>query len=227
MKPPRIHAPTTTEPALKIRANLANSLRERIMDGASFAPGHIIHLGWMCFKILPDQTGELVVHAPRAGTLPMAFIPDCSLALNLILEQHHICDSFELDVELAPCNARQSALVIKDFAACREPFMNRTDPVKENASGWFFGATDSKLSPQRPENLEWKSLWELSNLVPAAAPFFLLPPGWQVSFKDKPTVLKDYKPASPVRGSYYDCKYRAARCPRSRVKAGSAGAVRS
>jgi hypothetical protein len=133
------------------------------------------------------HAGKQAIFAPQIGNMPMKFLCDCSDALNLILTQRYICDSF--GVECCWCNARQSAIVIKDIADSKEIFMNRTDVEDGSVSGWFFGAQDSKLDVNEATNLELKNLWELSCQFPDSKDFFLLPAGWQVVFERSPIVL--------------------------------------
>lgn len=159
----------------------------------------------MWLKVGEDKNGQMEVLAPRAGAMPMDFVPDCSEALNLVLTQRYVCDSFGLDC--SPCSAVQTAIVIKDFSECQDVFMNRTDPEKGRSSGWYFGAGDSKLDVNLAENLELKSLWELACQFPLARDFFLLPPGWQVVFEEQPVVLQDFEKAVPGPASYFAKKY--------------------
>ncbi len=202
MKPPQVHAPNAIAPAIEM---LTGFLQSRIAKGEKFESGQSIQCSWMWLKVGEDEKGETVVLAPRAGTMPMDFVPDISEALNLILIQRFVCDSFGLDCGF--CNALQAAIVVKDLARCRDVFMNRTDGEKGRSSGWFFGGSDSKLDVNVAENLELKSLWELSCQFPMAIDFFLLPQGWQVAFREQPIVLNDFERATPRSGSYYAAKY--------------------
>jgi hypothetical protein len=85
--------------------------------------------------------------------------------------------------------------------------MNRTERENGRASGWFFGAADSKLDSDDVHNLELKSLWQLSCELPKSKDFFLLPQGRQVVFEDRPVVLRDFKVASALPSSYYAERY--------------------
>jgi hypothetical protein len=139
--------------------------------------------------------------------MPMRFVEDSSDALNLILTQRYVCDSF--GVECGWCNAVQSAVVIKDLADCKRIFMNRTEQEDGRASGWFFGASDSKLDANDAHNLLLKSLWELSCDLPESRDFFLLPHGWQVALEDRPVVLQDFNVAGAQPNSYYVARYQS------------------
>ena len=187
MSPPRIHAPKAIAPAIKM---LNDFLESRISEGVEFKVGQTLQCSWMWFKVGSDEFGQPIMLAPRKGVMPMDFTPDCSEALNLVITQRYVCDSFS--VGFSGCNALQSAIVIKDMAKCKRIFMNRTDPESNRASGWFFGASDSKLDANDARNLELKSLWELCCCLPESKDFFLLPPGWQVILKDRPLVLRDF-----------------------------------
>ncbi len=182
-------------------------MQSRISEGVQFNIGDTIQCSWMWFRVGTDEKGETSILAPRIGTMPMCFVADCSDALNLLLTQRYVCDSF--DLACGWCNACQSAIVVKDFADCQNVFMNRTGPEKGRVSGWFFGASDSKLDANDPANLELKSLWQLCCEFPDSRDFFLLPQGWQVVFEDRPVVLRDFEAASPKPGSYYVAKYRS------------------
>lgn len=201
MNLPSIHAPNVFEPAYNMLKALIES---RAAKRVNFEIGHLIQCSWMWFKVETHE-GKEAIFAPRIGETPMRFMRDCSDALNLILTQRYICDSFGVDYE--SCNARQSAIVIKDIEDCKEIFMNRTDGEDGSVSGWYFGAQDSKLNVDKAENFDLKSLWELSCLFPETMEFFLLPVGWQVVFEKKPTVLMDFKPSSPQSGSYFEARY--------------------
>jgi len=204
MNPPRIHAPKAIAPAVEM---LTDFLKSRISEGAEFQIGQTIQCSWMWFKVGADEDGGLAVIAPRAGIMPMSFVTDSSYALNLVLTQRFICDSF--GVEYGWCNAVQSAIVVKELADCKKIFMNRTDEQDGGASGWFFGASDTRLDVNDPNNLELKSLWELSCALPQSIDFFLLPPGWQVAFGHRPVVFRDGKTASAQPNSYYAARYQS------------------
>jgi hypothetical protein len=202
MNIPQVHAPKAAEPALKM---LTGFLESRVKGGASFKADETIQCGWMWFKIGQDHGGGLAVLAPKPGVMPMQFEPDCSAALNLVLVQKYVCDSFGVNPSL--CSAAQSAIAVKDLANCKDIFMNRLEEASERSSGWFFGAADSQLDSDVADNLELKSLWELACHIPAAHEFFLLPPTWQVFFSEPPMVLRDSEPVSPKEGSYFTRKY--------------------
>lgn len=202
MKPPQIHAPNAIAPALGM---LSDFLQSRVAEGVEFKIGQTIQCSWMWFKVGTDGRGEPAILAPQTGIMPMRFDIDSSDALNLILTQRYVCDSF--GVECSWCNAVQSALVVKDLATCKQIFMNRTAQEDGRTSGWFFGASDSKLEANEAANLELKSLWELACSLPESRDFFLLPQGWQVVLENHPTVLQDFRVASPRPNSYYVSRY--------------------
>lgn len=204
MNPPQICAPKAIGPALEM---LRGFLQSRLAQGAEFKPGHSIQCSWMWFKVGADEQGLPTILAPQAGIMPMRFVTDSSEALNLVLTQRYVCDSF--GVECGWCNAVQYAVVIKDLADCQRVFMNRTEQEKDLASGWFFGASDSKLDAKDAHNLEFKSLWELSCDLPESRDFFLLPQGWQVALEDGPVVLQDFKVATARPNSYYVARYQS------------------
>lgn len=142
---------------------------------------------------------------PRLGVMPMDFQLDCSDALNVVARQQYVCGSF--GVECDPCDALQSAIVVRDIDTCRDLFMDRMDASCGHASGWFIGAHDTRLDVNDEGNLELRSLWEISCSIPAAIEFFLLPTGWQVMLKDLPVVLRKNETATPQPGSYFAAKY--------------------
>jgi hypothetical protein len=184
---------------------LREFLKMRVAEGAEFKAGQTIQCSWMWFKVGMDEHGELVLLAPKPGAMPMNFVPDSSDALNLVLTQRYVCDSF--GVACGSCSAMQSAIVVKDLHRCKKVFMNRTDPENGRVSGWFFGASDSKLDVNDTCNLELKSTWELSCNLPESRDFFLLPQGWQVAFDEGPIVLCDFEPATARPNSYYARRY--------------------
>lgn len=204
MIPPQIHAPKAIGLANEM---LNNFFQTRIAEGAEFKIGQTIQCSWMWFKVGIGEQGDLAILAPQTGVMPMQFISDCSDALNLILTQRYVCDSF--GVECDGCNAVQSALVIKDLRDCKRIFMNRTEQENGRVSGWFFGASDSTLEANDPTNLEFKSLWELSCSIPQSRDFYLLPQGWQVVFEDRPIVLRDFNVPSARPDSYYAARYQS------------------
>ena len=200
--PPRIHAPKATAPAVKM---LTDFLKSRISEGAKFQIGHTIQCAWMWFKVGTDETDQPTILAPRTGIMPMSFVTDSSDALNLVLTQRYVCDSF--GVECGWCNAVQPALAIKDLADCKKVFMDRMEKGDGSTSGWFFGASDTKLDANDANNLEFKSLWELSCDLPESRDFFLLPQGWQVVFDERPVVLHGWNPATAQPNSYFASRY--------------------
>jgi hypothetical protein len=204
MKPPQIHAPRAIAPAMQM---FQGFLQSRISEGAQFNIGDTIQCSWIWLRVGADEKGQLSILAPQDGAMPMCFVADCSDALNLVMTQRYVCDSF--GVECGWCNARQSVIVIKDIADCRKIFMNRTEQEKSNASGWFFGASDTKLDVNDLGSLELKSLWQLSCEFPQSRDFFLLPQGWQVVFEDRPVVLQDFEATIAQPGSYYASKYQS------------------
>ena len=182
-------------------------VQSRVSEGVQFNIGDTIQCSWMWLKVGADEKGQTSILGPKTGVMPMCFVTDCSEALNLVMTQRYLCDSFR--VECAWCNARQSAVVIKDLADCQKVFMNRTEREKGNASGWFFGASDTKLDVSDSSSLELKSLWQLSCVFPQSREFFLLPQGWQVVFETRPVVLRNFKAAGAQPDSYYVAKYQS------------------
>jgi hypothetical protein len=201
MNLPLLHAPNAVKPAYD---TFINFLRNRIYEGATFSDGVLIQFSWLCLKV-EESEGQRRIISPEFGVTPMNFIDDCSDSLNLVLTQKYMVESF--GAEFGWCNCRQSAIVIKDFDGCRDIFMNRLNEEGNSDSGWFFSAQDSKLEVDDASNLERRSLWELFCRRPFCGDFFLLPPGWQVMFEDKPVVLTDYLPATYDNDSYYAQKY--------------------
>ena len=182
-------------------------MQSRIAEGSQFNVGDTIQCSWMWFRVGAGGQGETSVLAPQMGAMPMCFVTDCSDALNLVVTQRYVCDSF--GVSCGWCDARQCAIVVKDFASCQKVFMSRTEPESDRMSGWFFGASDSKLDVNDSTNLEMKSLWQLCCELPDSRDFFLLPSGWQVVFQPRPVVLRDFVPARAKPGSYYASKYQS------------------
>lgn len=180
-------------------------LQSRIAEGSQFNVGQTIQCSWMWFMVGADEKGEMSILAPQLGVMPMRFVTDCSDALNLVATQRHVCDSF--GVECDPCTACQTAIVVKGLADCRRVFMNQTDREKGKASGWFWGAPDSRLDVNKADSLQLKSLWQLACEIPQSRDFFLLPQGWQVVFENCPVVLRDFNTAIPKPSSYYAAKY--------------------
>jgi hypothetical protein len=198
---PKIHAPDAIEPAMDM---LANFITTRLEEGATFAPGETIQCGWM-WLIVEETDGERCVVAPELGVMPMQFQADCSNALNMVLGQRYLCDSFQLGYGW--CDARQAALTIKGIGESDEIFMNRQGEGKDQDSGWYFGASDNPRDPNDANNLEWRSLWELSCLFPRALEFFLLPPGTQAVLNGPLAVLRDHEPLIAQPESYFAAKY--------------------
>src|SRR5882724_10072212 len=127
MNPPRFSAPKAITPAVQM---LRDFLEKRIAEGKDFKLGHTIQCSWVWFKVGVDDQEEFVILAPKAGLMPMDFAADCSTALNLVLTQRYVCDSF--GVGCGWCNALQSAIFVKDIADCTKVFMNRTEDESGN-----------------------------------------------------------------------------------------------
>ncbi|WP_269542033.1 immunity protein Imm33 domain-containing protein [Cerasicoccus fimbriatus] len=202
MKKPTFSAPTAIS---QIAMSLARFIDTQFEAGAKFEAEQYLQFGWMQFKI-EDFDGELQILAPAPGKSPIEFQPDCSDALNLILRQRYVCDSF--GVEMLECHLGSSIICIRDFEVRNKLFIDRLDAPKEHASGWFLGAQDSELSPNEAENLELRSLWEIACRYPDFVDFFLLPQHWQVILEDDgPVVSRAYEKATAKPGSYYADKY--------------------
>lgn len=203
MKIPEIYAPHAFEPAYKM---IQEYLTDSVNNGIVFSNGEMLQILWIWLKI-KDSDKHFRIQAPEFGTMPLNFIEDCSHSLNLVLTQKYLIESF--DSGYGMCNCMQSAIVIKDIHSCSKIFINRLGEEKESDSGWFFGAQDSELDANDPENLERRSLWELFCSYPSCGDFLLLPSGWQVVFEDRPVVLNDFSPAKFKKASYYAEKYRS------------------
>lgn len=201
MNVPTLYAPNAFEQALTI---LPNYFEEQIRNGVKFHSEETVQCGWMWFKLF-QKDGGLSVLAPEFGKMPINFIEDCSDALNLILTQKYLIESFNAD--FGWCDLRHSAIVLRDFDKSTEKFMSRLDDVEGASSGWYFGSNDGGIDPNDPENLELLSLWEVLCKYPFIGDFMLLPLGWQVFFEDKPVVLYDYEKAEFKSDSYYEQKY--------------------
>lgn len=199
--PPQVYAPNAVDPA---RESLEAFIRQSMESGASFEVGQMIQMSWIWLKVAEDESG-MKITAPVHPSMPWEFVDDCSEALNLIVRQRYVTDSFELDPGW--CHSRQSAIVIKDLERCSQLFMNRTEPEEGNASGWFIGAMDSELDANAAENLELVSLWELYCTYKEFGDFFLLPENWQVVFESAPVVLRNFERIEPLPGSLFATRY--------------------
>jgi uncharacterized protein YegJ (DUF2314 family) len=177
---------------------LVEFLTESVSQGVVFNPGESIRYGWMWFIISDDVT--MAVEAPQLFKTPFEFQPDVSDALNLVLRQRYVCDSFGL--EMLMCNFRQTCVCLKGLKPGDSIFMNRTDLAKDHVSGWYVGSNDSELDPNDVDNLELRSLWEITCDFPQVAEFWMLPLNWQVVFEPDPVVLNDFSPVEARQGSY-------------------------
>ena len=198
---PEIFAPHAIEPAYKL---LKNYLEQRANAIEKYSNDELLQMSWMFFMI-KEINGKMKILSPEFGVMPINFIDDCSDGLNLVVKQKYLVESFVS--ELSGCNYRQSALVIKDIDKCNNVFMNRLGCEEQSESGWYFGAEDTSLDANNPENLEFISLWELFCRYPLSGDFFLLPAGWQVVLADTPIVLNDFSEAKYQKDSFYEQKY--------------------
>ncbi|WP_309397751.1 immunity protein Imm33 domain-containing protein [Cerasicoccus maritimus] len=202
MKKPTFSAPTAIS---TVAQSLTHFIDTQFAHGAKFEAEQYLQFGWVQFKI-EEVNGGLQILAPKPEATPLQFQPDCSDALNLILRQRYMCDSF--GVQMMSCHLGSSIICIKDFAERKQLFIDRLDAPKEHASGWFLGARDSELDTQNVENLELRSLWEIACAFPDFVDFFLLPQGWQVILEEKaPMVTHAYEIATAAPGTYYADKY--------------------
>ncbi|MCB1049387.1 MAG: hypothetical protein KDC71_02225 [Acidobacteria bacterium] len=201
MEIPKIHAPNAIPQAVE---TLQRYLQAQNDQAIAFQQGQTLQFGWMIFKVIENQS-SLALWAPKQFSWPIEFEEDCSQAINLVLTQKYLVESFCTEFEW--CNLRDNALVLKGFTENSKIFMNRTDRRESNRSGWFFGAADSIRDANDPANLEVMSLWEVLSLFPPAADFLLLPQNWQVLFQHHPTVLQDYEEAKYASDSYFSKKY--------------------
>tara|TARA_R110002096_G_scaffold426410_1_gene636085 strand:- start:5008 stop:5643 length:636 start_codon:yes stop_codon:yes gene_type:complete len=203
MEEPRIYAPHAIEPAYEA---LKSYLEDSVAAGAEFKVDDTIQMSWIWLQVSNDERGKKVT-APVYPSMPMEFSDDCSDALNLMIRQRYVADSF--GEEPGWCNACQSAIVIKDLYECEQWFMNRMDPEEASDSGWFVGAEDSNLDVNVAKNLERKSLWELYCHREEIGEFFLLPVDWGVDFEAEPVVWHDNEQITPLPGSYLEAKTKA------------------
>jgi hypothetical protein len=198
---PEVFAPSAANIVKEI---FSQYLKTETLKGVEFINNETIQFGWSWLLVKKDNA-SFEINAPTPGVMPMRFVPDCSESLNLTARQRYICDSFNQGIE--SCNARQSAIVVKDLASCNSIFMNRIDFESGGTSGWFIGARDSKADSQNANDLELMSLWEISCLHPKTLDFFFLPVNWQVVFAERPCVLNDFEPEEFLEDSYFSIKY--------------------
>jgi len=184
----------STEAAL---IDMANS-------GSVFKDGQTLQMGWMWFKF-KEVAGTLCLQVPESGKMPFIWNRDCSAGLNTVMMQKFVNDSF--GIEQMECHACQSAILLKGLDRKDGMFMNRLDSLNANDSGWFIGAERGNADVNDPENLERKSLWEISCIFPETLLFWMLPSGWQVVFNDIPVVLKDFQVQQAIPGSLYATRY--------------------
>ena len=89
----------------------------------------------------------------------------------------------EEQVEPAFCNLRQCAICSKSYAAGSPlAFISRIGPAQEAEAGWYVGVADDPLDVDDPQNLNVKTLYEISIRDRRFLPFWLLPPGFRVAF---------------------------------------------
>lgn len=197
---PHVHAPGALAEAL---AMVQQWLEQSVAAGLAFQHGETVDVGWLPFQVSFDSRG-LRVSGPRIGS-PMAFVDDCSMALNLLAAQQYLLDSF--GAESGPCHAFHTALVVNDLLECPNWYIDRLEPTVEGHSGWYFGGLESQLDPQEDHNVGVMTLWDLFSYRPYIGPFLQLPVGWQVSFEERPLVSFEYEPVAPYPKSFYTQQY--------------------
>lgn len=188
---PTVHAPHAPRHVL---TPLHNWLARMSAAGTPFEDGQQFQMGWMWFRIGIDSRGARVT-APRVGAPALCYVEDCSDALQILASQQSILSKY--NVESAPCDCTQTALIVRDLGTCEKPFIDRLAHQMDGRTGWYIGAHDSELDVTQPENLKLVSIWEVLSRRPELAPYLLLPPGWQVSFHDEPVVMYQRQVVEP------------------------------
>jgi hypothetical protein len=199
---PTVHAPQAFEQALDI---ITDYINEAGANGVIFNANETIRVIWMWFKLY-ENDGVLELHAPDFKSFPIVWSKDCSKALNTVLIQKYVYESF-FD-EMSECHLSQSALSLKGINQDSQLFMNRIDDQEANDSGWYFGDESSKLDANDPDNLEYRSLYEMVLMCPQSIDFMLMPKNTQVILnKDSPAVLRDYSEVRAKENSYWKAKF--------------------
>ena len=152
-------------------------------------PGETAHFSWFLFR-LTETGGELDIETLDFRDLA-SYSKDFDLVEQIHAAQVHVLQREQVEPEF--CNLRQCAICSKSYAAgSPRAFISRIGPADEAEAGWYVGVAEDPLDVDNPQNLNIKSLYEISIRDRRFLPFWLLPPGYRVAFGGiEPEVVRE------------------------------------
>lgn len=153
-------------------------------------PGELVQFSWFVFR-LTESEGELDIETLDFQAAA-SYTKDFELVEQIHAAQVQVLHKEQVEPEF--CNLRQCAMCSKSYAAgSPHAFLRRFAPAEGAEAGWYVGVADDPLDVDTPQNLNVKTLYEISIRDRRFLPFWLLPTGYRVSFGGKePEVVREH-----------------------------------
>jgi hypothetical protein len=159
-------------------------LNELDSKGPPLRDGTTIDFGWSKLMLKGNEK-ELVIHEPDFFHNPFSdYLPRVDTTLDVLTQQVSVLNQLRIGGTTAYYSHR--IILSKDSLGKDKIYLERSEGMQKDDTGWFIGDVDNKTDDDPPENYEVLRVFELLQKRPALMQVLALPPGCLVVFvKDK------------------------------------------
>ena len=147
-----------------------------LANGAHFAPGQTVQIGWMIVQLQAAEEGVLEVWEPDFQVFPIRWIRGVNWTLRHVILQRSICDELKCEPEFP--SLRHSGVMSRGFKISKDFKISRDTPNAAD-SGWVFMEPGYSGTQGEYQSLYQLALWNMR-----IVPFLALPPGTPVTRLD-------------------------------------------
>ncbi len=164
---------------------IINFFEKSVEDGKRYNPNETVQIGWMVLMLKNTMSGELDLWEPQFDSIPIRWTRGINNTIRHLVLQKSVAEL--LKVEPAFPSLRQSGAASAMFLSkdSQSEFRMKRESPSGNDSGWRFTATVFC------QEMEYRSLFELSFFQMAIVPFLALPVGTTV-FKSHEDILIEF-----------------------------------
>jgi hypothetical protein len=157
--------------------NLARTLEVSVANGARFAPGDVVHVGWVPLRVIEAPSRMLSLVEPDFCGSPLRYIGGVDAALGHLRAQDDFADRVGL-ITARP--SLQDTVRVCGHLTSEGLVLDRGDSAP-GSSGWIIACGDPVEDDHK---LQTVTLYELACRFPHLVDFLALPPGTTVACTD-------------------------------------------
>ena len=183
---------------------LLQFFRDAAKDGAVFADGETIQIGWAVGLMKEKSADELGMYEPDFRSVPIVFRDSVTTTLQHLRMHRDVVESVGLEADFP--SLRQSAITCSALRdGERRLILHRVAADDPTDSGLFVGCADPQHDHSILSNLQRLSLYVVALRWPSILPFIALPADTQVRLlRGTPEIFMNGEQLKIRPGSFLD-----------------------